>query len=236
MKTQFLLTLAAIGCAGHLSFAEDITTLDGKKYENIQSVSVKHNGLFFVQKSAAGLSGVTVPFSNLSDEIKQKYHYDPFESGLLFARQDQPVYLTKKLAFSLDDLEAAKKKAKDEKKHLGFIMEWDVMLKPAYPMGKGGSDSGLAHFYDVFNEALVLVFVRHETELGKVPDSVKQGFNGPEEGGFAPNMAVVTADCSKFICEIPFGGKESDGQIREKIFRDKIAVIKKFTVEHAGAK
>jgi hypothetical protein len=115
-------------------------------------------------------------------------------------------------------------------------MEWDSMLVPARPMEHGGSDSGLAHFYDAFNDGLVLVFVRHENELGKVPDAVKQGFNGPEEGGFAPNMAVVTADCSQFICEIPFGGKDSTGQIREQIFRQKITVIKKFAAGQGGSK
>jgi hypothetical protein len=41
-------------------------------------------------------------------------------------------------------------------------------------------------------------------------------------------MAVVTADCSHFVCEIPFGGKDSDGATREKIFRQKIAVIKNY--------
>jgi hypothetical protein len=61
-----------------------------------------------------------------------------------------------------------------------------------------------------------------------VPDAVKQGFFGPEEGGFAPNMAVVTADCSQFVCEIPFGGNDSDGLIREKFFHQKIAIIRSF--------
>ena len=153
---------------------------------------------------------------------------------MLFARQNQTVYLNKNLAFSLDNLDAAKKKAKVEKKILGFIMEWDSVLVPSHPMGGSGSNSGLAHFYDVFNDSLVLVFVRHESELDKVPDTVKQGFNGPEEGGFAPNMAVVTADCSQFVCEIPFGGKGSTPQIREQISRQKIDVIKKFASAHSG--
>ena len=181
------------------------------------------------------MKGVTVPYTNLPEDIKEKYHYDPYELTLAFARQNRSVNLTKALAFSLDNLEAAKKKAKAEKKLIGFIMEWDSMLVPSTPMNRG-SDSGLAHFYDVFNGNLVLVFVRHESELGNVPDAVKQGFNGPEEGGFAPNMAVVTADCSQFICEIPYGGEQSNGMIREKIFRDKIAVIKKFQKAQAGGK
>jgi hypothetical protein len=215
--------------------AEDITTLDGTKYKDVTDVALKHNGLFFVTGSGSSLHGVTVPFNNLPDDIKQKYHYDPYEMGLSFARQNNAVYLNKNLAFSLDNLETAKKKAKDEKKLLGFIMEWDSMMVSAQPM-KQGSDSGLAHFYDVFHDNLVLVFVRHETELDKVPAAVKTGFNGPEEGGWAPNMAVVTADCSQFVCEIPFGGKDSTGPVREQIFREKIAVIKKFVKEQDVSK
>jgi hypothetical protein len=69
-----------------------------------------------------------------------------------------------------------------------------------------------------------------------VPDAVKQGFFGPEEGGFAPNMAVVTADCSQFVCEIPFGGDKSNGAARESIFRQKIAVIKQFVHDQTDTK
>lgn len=235
MKTK-LFCVITITCLARMNCpAEDITTLDGKKYENVRDVSVKPDGLFFVATTEGSLKGVKVPFSNLPDDIKKKYHYDPYESGLALARQNNVVYLKKDLAFSLGNLEAAKKKAKAEHKPIGFIMEWDSFFVPAYPMGRG-SDSGLAHFYDVFHDNLVLVFVRHESELGDVPDAVKQGFNGPEEGGFAPNMAVVTADCAQFICEIPYGGDHSNGQIREQIFRQKIAVIKKFIESQGDSK
>jgi hypothetical protein len=233
MKTIYLLISALLMGAVHSCRADDITTLDGKQYKDVRDVTAKHNGLFFVAGSGDSIKGVTVPFDNLSDDTKDKYHCDPFALGLAYARQNIEVNLTKNLAFSLDNLEAAKKKAKAEKKMIGFIMEWNSMLVPAQPLLRG-SDSGLAHFYDVFNDALVLVFVRHETELNNVPDAVKTGFFGPEEGGFAPNMAVVTADCSEFVCEIPYGGDHSNGAIREKIFRDKIAVIKNFAKEHAA--
>ncbi len=222
-----ILTLAAITITAGRLMADDITTLDGKTYSDVKDVALKPNGLFFVAGTGDSMQGVTVPYSNLSQDVKDKYHYDPYEMGFIVARQNGWVYLNKKPAFYLTDLEADKKKATDEHKLLGFIMEWDSMLVPAQPLGQG-SDDGLAHFYDVFHDSLVLVFVRHENELDKVPDAVKKGFNGSEEGGYAPNMAVVTADCSQFVCEIPFGGKDSDGQIREKIFRDKIAVIKNF--------
>jgi hypothetical protein len=227
MKAKCLLSIVIICLATVRSLADDIITLDGTKYENVSDVALQANGLYFIVGSGDSLQGVTVPYANLSNETKEKYHCDPFEIGISNARQNKPISLNKNLAFSLDNLEAAKKKAKDEKKMLGFVMEWDSMLVPAYPM-QAGSQSGLAHFYDVFHDGMVLVFVRHESELNSVPDAVKKGFFGPEEGGFAPNMAVVTADCSQFVCEIPFGGKESTGKIREQIFREKIAVIKEF--------
>ena len=222
-------------CAGLAASAADITTLDGQKYQDVRNVTFKHNGLYFTIGSGMDAKGITVPYSNLPNAIKEQYHYDPFELGLSLARQNQTVYLNKNMAFSLANLEAAKKKAKAENKLLGFIMEWDSFFVPAQPMRKG-SPGGLAHFYDVFHDALVLVFVRHESELGSVPAAVKTGFNGPEEGGFAPNMAVVTADCSQFVCEIPYGGNDSNGAIREPIFRQKIAVIKAFQKKQATPK
>ncbi|HEX7653451.1 MAG TPA: hypothetical protein VF607_08095 [Verrucomicrobiae bacterium] len=236
MKRYILaMGLALVGGWGTTALADDLTTLDGHTYPDIKNVLLKPAGLFFTTGTGATMKGVTVPYTNLTEEVKAKYHYDGYNFVLLWARQNQTVNLSKNLAFSLDQLEAAKKKAAAEKKYLGFIMEWDSMLVPAEPMGRG-SDSGLAHFYDVFHENLVLVFVRHESELGKVPEAVKVGFNGPEEGGFAPNMAVVTADCSQFICEIPYGGEQSNGQIREQIFRQKIAVINQFKAAHPDGK
>lgn len=235
MKTRFflslMLTLAPL-CPGR---AEDLTTRDGQTYSGIRNVAVKPKGLFFVTGAGETAKGVTVAYDNLTDEDKDKYHCDAFELGLARARANRSINLTKSLAFSLDQLEAAKKKAKAENKMIGCIMVWDSFFVPAQPLLRG-SDSGLAHFYEVFNDALVLVFVRHEAELGLVPDAVKAGFNGPEEGGFAPNMAVVTADCAQFVCEIPYGGDTSNGGIREKIFREKIAVIKHFARAQAAGK
>jgi hypothetical protein len=207
--------------------ADDITTLDGKKYEGVANVKNLYDGIFFSHATASGVHQAKVAFTNLPDDLKQKYDYDPFESGLQLARQNRPVVLGLNRAFRLADLEAAKKKAKEQKKLIGFIMVWDSFFGSGQPMGRGGRNA-LAGFYTVFQEPLVLVFVRHESELDKVPDSVKKGFFGPEEGGWAPNMAVVTEDASRFVCEIPMGGENSDGAIREQVFRKKIAQIKKF--------
>lgn len=175
----------AVSCAIGHSLAEDITTLDGQKYENIRDAAVKQNGFFFVTGDGDSMKGVTIPYTNLTDEVKDKYHCDPYELAMAAARQNQIVYLNKNLAFSLDNLEGAKKKAKDEKKLLGFILEWDKMLTPSRPAGHW-SENALAHFYDVFHDNMVLVFVRHENEINKAPGAVRQGFLGPDEGGYAP--------------------------------------------------
>ncbi|HEY3763147.1 MAG TPA: hypothetical protein VGN23_15485 [Verrucomicrobiae bacterium] len=227
MRTQSLIFVVAACLTAGQCLADDITTLDGQTFKDVRDVSAKPHGLFFVIGDGDSVKGAMINYTNLSDDVREKYHADSYELALIAARQDQVVDLSKHVAFSLSQLDAAKQKAKAEKKLIGFVMEWDSMLIPARPMGRG-SDDGLAHFYDVFHDNLVLVFVRHESELNNVPDAVKQGFFGPEEGGFAPNMAVVTADCSKFVCEIPYGGDQSNGQIREQVFRQKIAVIKKF--------
>ena len=231
MKPKFLLSLMLLCFAASRSMADDITTLDGQKYPGVREVSPKLKGLFFVTGDGASMKGVTVAYTNLSQATKDQYHCDPYELAMAFARQNQIVYLNRNLAFSLDNLEAAKKKARDEKKPLGFIMEWDDFFVPAYPVGDY-SQNAMAHFYDVFHDNMVLVFVRHESELGKVPPAVSQGFSGPDEGGYAPSMAVVTADCSHYICEIPYSKKDFTG--REQIFRQKIGVIKQFLAANGG--
>jgi len=226
----FILALCAWGAGALLPGtcrAEDIATLDGKKYENVRDVKPMADGIVFSYGPESNPGRNKALFRNLPADLQQKYGYDPFEEGLYNARANKPISLTLNSAYRLSSLEAAKKKAQAEKKLLGFIMVWDMMFQPARPMGKGGPNS-LAGFYTVFHNELVLVFVRHEDELGKVPNAVGQGFFGPDEGGWAPNMAVVTADCSQYICEIPLGGSNSIGALREPIFREKIAVIKKF--------
>jgi hypothetical protein len=227
--------LVAAGAALMTCRADDIRTLDGKTYLSVTNVKVMPNEIVFPNPEAPAVSRVRIPFSKLPDELKKKYNYDPFGEGFYLARQNKPTNLKLNSAFRLASLELAKKKAKEEKKLLGFIMVWDSMFQPAQPMGRGGPND-LAGFYTVFNKALVLVFVRHEDELDKVPDAVKKGFNGPEEGGWAPNMAVVTEDCSEFICEIPLGGEKSDGSVREQVFRKKIADIKAFQQKRTASK
>ena len=206
--------------------AVDIKTLDGRTYKDIDDVKVMSDGLVFSYDS--GVSRIKIPFDQLPDDIKATYHYDPFKEGLFQARENQLVQMKKDLAFSLDNLEAAKQKARAENKMIGFVVVWDQFFnQPTRTMGKG-SNAALAQFYTTFHKGLVLVFVSHERELDKIPPAAKTGIFGPEAGKFSPKMAVVTADCSQFVCLVPYGKDEATGYDRETLFKEKIAEIKKF--------
>ena len=114
-------------------------------------------------------------------------------------------------------------------------MVWGQFFGNTYSPRLKGGQSALAHFYRAFNNSLVLVFVRHETELNLAPKAVKQGFFGPDEGGFAPNMAVVDATASQFIVEIPMGGADGDGPRRDQVFAAGAAKIDQWLGAHPTA-
>ncbi|XHR29146.1 MAG: hypothetical protein ACFUZC_00995 [Chthoniobacteraceae bacterium] len=156
--------------------------------------------------------------------------------GVNSAKSGERVVMRLDSAFSLSQIEAAKAKAIREHKPLGFIMVWGQFFdsKAVDSRAQGGGE-GLAHFYRAFRNTLVLVYVRHESELGQVPDAVKKGFNGPDEGGFAPNMAVVDATASEFIVEIPYGGAKSTGEIRDGVFSAGAQKIEQWLSTHPDA-
>lgn len=196
----------------------------------------KRQALLTAKLNAATVSSVVSTSTPIPADVKTtaapakvpvKYHYDPFEP-ILTAAENPSITLTLKTtdAFSLSQLEDAKKKAVEQHKPLGFIMVWGQFFDQPTDLVSHGSTSGAAHFYYVFKDQLVLVFVRHETELGSVPDAVKKGFFGPEEGGFAPNMAVTDSMAQTYVCEIPFGGNDSNGAIRTKVFREGFTKIR----------
>lgn len=162
----------------------------------------------------------------------QKYEKFSYEKPLMKARGNATTQLALDSAFRLDQLSEAMQTAQAENKLMGFILVWDVFFGgPAKPMDKvdKGGANALAHFHEVFHDNMVLVFIRHEEldkELDKIPEAVKKGFFGPDAGGFAPNMAVVSADAQDYVCEIPLGGGgASDGRTREVVFREKIQAI-----------
>ena len=151
------------------------------------------------------------------------------------ARSAAPITLLPDSAFGLSQLDDAKAKARAEKKPLGFVMVWAQFFGKRADPREIGSAPALAHFYRAFNNSLVLVFVRHENELRDVPDAVQQGFTGPDEGGFAPNMAVVDATATQFIVEVPMGGAKGDGARRDQVFAGAAAKIDQWLALHPTA-
>ena len=136
-------------------------------------------------------------------------------------------------AFSLSQLEQAKVKAQSEHKPLGFVMIWGTMLDVPASTRQKGSNPALVHFCEAFKNSVVLVFVRHETELSKVPKAVSKGFTGPDEGGYAPNMAVVDASARELIVEIPSGN--FDAPKRDAVFTTDAAKIQAWLAAHPAA-
>ena len=112
---------------------------------------------------------------------------------------------------------------------IGFVVVWDQFFtnRPVRTMGKG-SNAALAQFYTTFHKALVLVYVSHERELDRIPPAAKTGILGPEAGKSSPKMAVTTADCSLFVCFVPYGADNATGYDRETVFKQKIDEMKKF--------
>jgi hypothetical protein len=158
---------------------------------------------------------------------------DRFSQDLYNSINGSPMTLHLGDAYSLAQLEDAKARARSEKKPLGFVMVWGQFFDhEADPRG-GGSDSALVHFYEAFNNQIILVFVRHESELNDVPQAVKRGFFGADEGGYAPNMAVTDASASEFIVEIPF--RDALAVQRDQIFAQGAWKIDQWLATHPDA-
>jgi len=72
MTIAILATLSAIS----LAFADDFKTVNGKEYKNATVTRVEPDGI--TVKFSGGL--VKIPFTELPEELKGKYHYNPEEA------------------------------------------------------------------------------------------------------------------------------------------------------------
>jgi uncharacterized protein YeaO (DUF488 family) len=66
-----LAILAALSAS--IALADDFKTIDGKEYKNVTVSRVEPDGV--VIKFSGGI--VKIPFTELSKELQEKYHYDP---------------------------------------------------------------------------------------------------------------------------------------------------------------
>ena len=158
---------------------------------------------------------------------------DHFSSAIFASAHGPPMTLQLSDAYSLSQLDQAKSAARAQGKPLGFVMVWGQFFGvQGDPRGQASVDA-LVHFYQAFHSQLILVFVRHETELGSIPPAVNKGFMGPDEGGYAPNMAVTDATATEFIVEVPY--RHLDGNGRDPIFNAAGRVIDQWLAYHPGA-
>ena len=93
------LLVAAVGLVGTNAFGDDIVTLKGTKYQNASVTRVEPDGLMVMH--ATGI--VKVPFTELSEDLRQKYSYNP-ERAVEHARESA----AKQQAFE-ENLSRAKK-------------------------------------------------------------------------------------------------------------------------------
>jgi hypothetical protein len=75
MKLKKLCGLVIAGLILGRAAAEDITTLDGQTYSDVRDVALKSGGLFFVVGTGSSMKGVTVPYAELPDDVKERHHY-----------------------------------------------------------------------------------------------------------------------------------------------------------------
>ena len=160
---------------------------------------------------------------------------DFFGPSLEGAKGADWLVMGKDDAFDLDHLDQATAKARAERKPMGFILVWNQYFGVrTNTRGRTGS-AALAHFYRAFKDPLVLVFVHHETDLPRVPEGVTRGYSSPDEGGYAPNMAVVDASGRELIVEVPMGGPQATGEVRDGIFARAAERINQWMAVHPDA-
>jgi hypothetical protein len=160
---------------------------------------------------------------------------DFFGDSLEAAKSPDWLVIGKNDAFDLDHLDQAMAKARTERKPMGFILVWNQYFGVRTNTRGRSGPSAMAHFCQAFKVPLVLVFVHHETDLPRIPEGVARGFNGPEEGGLAPNMAVVDATGRELIVEVPMGGPQSSGEVRDAIFTRSAERINQWLAAHPDA-
>jgi hypothetical protein len=83
MKALALVILCFASIAS-VALADDLQTINGKKYKNATVTRIEPDGV--VIKFSAGI--VKIPFTDLSEELRRKYNYDP-QAAKQFAADEQ---------------------------------------------------------------------------------------------------------------------------------------------------
>jgi len=80
VKAPFLTLALALFFSSHI-YAEDWTTTDGIKYQNVKVVRVEDDAITIIYKDG----GALVPLSKLGPSLQEKYDYDPVKAKVAAA-------------------------------------------------------------------------------------------------------------------------------------------------------
>ncbi|MGH9551131.1 MAG: hypothetical protein ACRD3W_17240 [Terriglobales bacterium] len=70
-------------CFAALALADDLITVNGKEYKNATISRVEPDGI--VVRFSGGI--VKIPFTDLSKEVQERFHYDPQKAAAAYAEQ-----------------------------------------------------------------------------------------------------------------------------------------------------
>jgi hypothetical protein len=91
--------LLALGIFSSVAFAEDWTTTDGTKYQNVRVIRVEDDAITILYKDG----GALVPIMKLPPKLQQKFDYDPVKAKVAAdARAKEDVENAKKLQAEIE--------------------------------------------------------------------------------------------------------------------------------------
>jgi hypothetical protein len=170
VKKWIAMALLALTQTGH-AFFETLSFADGTVFTNVFVTRVEPDGLSYMHDQ-----GVTkVFFHELSEEIRQRYHYDPVLAVTYwyYTRQAQQEWEQRQLEAARLEAEEHQKRLDDIKlredalkssstartrnlKLLHMIEDGSWLCRP-FKYEKGGFTTGRAQYHKVFEEIQIIV-------------------------------------------------------------------------------
>jgi len=78
LTVKLIYAVVALGIFSSLALAEDWTTTDGTKYENVRVVRVEDDAITILYKDG----GALIPLLKLPPSLQQKFDYDPVKAKI----------------------------------------------------------------------------------------------------------------------------------------------------------
>src|SRR6516165_4602211 len=113
-----------IGCFASIALADDFKTVNGKEYKNATVTRVEADGISV--KFSGGL--VKIPFSELSKELQDKYHYEPEKAAAARAAEAAAIQQTNQ------QIEELNKQHEKEKQAARVDKPQNTAIEPGHNM------------------------------------------------------------------------------------------------------